>query len=175
MRLRQTIRATISPCNTLDIRSSGQELDGAVIEAVDFVYFNFSIYSVIISQGWSVVLAMTIQNSCIKISLNFTLHSYSWTSTSSSSSSWGGGCGGDAGKPFKRSGGGGGCGEDIAWEVFYDCFWRKPTYLKLSNIISIQMLFTANQKYFYYSLILYDMSRKISCTAVEKLSELRRN
>ena len=41
------MRATMTPCNTLDIRSSGQVLDGAVIEAVGLVNMNFLIYSVI--------------------------------------------------------------------------------------------------------------------------------
>ena len=41
------MRATMTPCNTLDIRSSGQVLDGAVIEAVGLVYLAFELYSVL--------------------------------------------------------------------------------------------------------------------------------
>ena len=56
------MRATMTPCNTLDIRSSGQVLDGAVIEAVGLVYINFLIYSVIMVLYLRAVQSLSQEN-----------------------------------------------------------------------------------------------------------------
>ena len=115
MRLRQTIRATITPCNTLDIRSSGQELPWTSrCDLCRYTENNKIVLLLRISKNsFVVVLELT-----STLTYLFILHSSSSTSSSSSSS----GAGGGDGNPLKRSGAGGGCGEDIAWEVFYDFF-----------------------------------------------------